>query len=57
MLNVHTKFSEVIQSVFNGDQQFVGALDKVNVGAFAFFAAKLPLKSICPGLDRKNESL
>ena len=28
MLQVHQKFTEVIQSVFKGDKQFVGALDK-----------------------------
>ena len=29
MLTVHSKFTEVIKSVFNSDQQFIGALDKV----------------------------
>lgn len=29
MLEVHQKYTELIQSVFQTDQQFVGALDKV----------------------------
>ncbi len=29
MLQVHSKFTELIKAVFNSDQQFVGALDKV----------------------------
>jgi len=28
MLNVHSKYSEMIKEVFNSDQSFVGALDK-----------------------------
>lgn len=28
MLTVHKKYKELIQEVFNGDQSFVGALDK-----------------------------
>lgn len=28
MLNVHSKYSELIRDVFKGDQSFVGALDK-----------------------------
>lgn len=28
MLNVHSKYSEMIRDVFNSDQSFVGALDK-----------------------------
>lgn len=31
MLDVHGKFTELIRDVFNNDQQFVGALDKVCV--------------------------
>ena len=29
VLGVHSHFSELIRKVFNNDQQFVGALDKV----------------------------
>ena len=29
MLDIHAKYSELVQSVFNADQQFYGALDKV----------------------------
>lgn len=29
MLEVHQKYTEMIQGVFHSDQQFVGALDKV----------------------------
>jgi cullin 2 len=28
MLSVHKKYKELIQEVFNGDQSFIGALDK-----------------------------
>lgn len=28
MLSVHKKYKELIQDVFNGDQSFIGALDK-----------------------------
>ena len=31
MLEIHTKYSELILAVFNSDQQFVGALDKVTI--------------------------
>jgi len=31
MLDIHAKYSELVQSVFSADQQFYGALDKVNV--------------------------
>lgn len=30
VLEVHTRYSELIHSVFSGDQKFIGALDKVN---------------------------
>ena len=29
MLEVHQKYTELIETVFSSDQQFVGALDKV----------------------------
>jgi len=29
MLDIHAKYSELVQSVFSSDQQFYGALDKV----------------------------
>jgi len=29
MLEVHVKYTALIQSVFNGDQKFIGALDRV----------------------------
>jgi len=29
MLDIHSKYSELVQSVFNSDQLFYGALDKV----------------------------
>jgi len=29
MLEIHVKYSELVQSVFNSDQLFYGALDKV----------------------------
>lgn len=29
LLTVHTKYSSLIKDVFTGDQQFIGALDKV----------------------------
>ena len=48
MLTVHSKFTEVIKSVFNSDQQFIGALDKVwnlKVHLVGFFVA-------CPLLKR-----
>jgi hypothetical protein len=28
MLSVHKKYKDLIQEVFNGDQSFIGALDK-----------------------------
>lgn len=36
MLEVHTKYTELICSVFNADQQFVGALDKACAAAINF---------------------
>ena len=30
MLQVHSKYTDLIHAVFKGDQQFVGALDKVS---------------------------
>ena len=30
MLEIHMKYLELIQTVFNGDKQFAGALDKVS---------------------------
>lgn len=29
LLAIHGKYSELVQSVFNNDQQFIAALDKV----------------------------
>ena len=31
MLEIHSKYSELVQSVFSADQQFYGALDKVTL--------------------------
>jgi cullin 2 len=33
MLSVHKKYKELIQDVFNGDQSFIGALDKACASA------------------------
>ena len=49
MLTVHSKFTEVIKSVFNSDQQFIGALDKVwnlKVHLVGFFCSISSFKSI-----------
>ena len=48
MLSVHSKFTEVIKSVFNSDQQFVGALDKVSHGAvcFSYYASRKPIRYV-----------
>lgn len=35
MLEIHMKYLELIQIVFNGDKQFAGALDKVPVSHVA----------------------
>ena len=41
MLDVHSRFTELIKSVFNGDLQFVGALDKVSTWCNYVFASGL----------------
>ena len=37
MLEVHKKYTELIQSVFNNDQKFIQALDKVRLTSGVFF--------------------
>jgi len=37
MLDIHSKYSELVLSVFGGDQQFYGALDKVACDIEYFF--------------------
>ena len=36
MLEVHTKYTELISGVFSADQQFVGALDKACASAINY---------------------
>ena len=36
MLEIHSKYSELVQSVFNADQQFYGALDKVTMSRVCY---------------------
>ncbi|XP_067649383.1 cullin-2-like [Haliotis asinina] len=61
MLEVHSKYTELIQSVFHADQQFVGALDKACAAAINFRSnPKMACKSAellaryCDGLLKKS---
>ena len=46
MLQIHSKYSELIKELFNNDQEFVSALDKACSAAVNFKAnAKMPSKS------------
>lgn len=37
LLAIHGKYSELVQSVFNNDQQFIAALDKVGQSVISAF--------------------
>ena len=45
MLEIHAKYSELVQAVFNADQLFYGALDKVTLLASVFHVVNIVLLS------------
>ena len=45
MLEIHAKYSELVQAVFNSDQLFYGALDKVTLLASVFHVVNIVLLS------------
>ena len=46
MLEIHSKYSELIKDLFQNDQEFISALDKACAAAVNFrVSPKLPCKS------------